>query len=107
MSATNSRALGVLAGYLADAALGDPERGHPVALFGRTAAALEPLTYRDHKLAGAAHVGLLVGGVTVLGVAAQRGAGRGGWLPSVAATAAATWLALGGTTLGGTGLAMS
>jgi adenosylcobinamide-phosphate synthase len=90
----------VLAGYLADLALGDPERGHPVALFGRAAAAVERGTYRDAKGAGALHVGLLVGAVTLLGAAASR---RGGPL----ATAAATWICLGGTSLGRTGQEMS
>ena len=31
------RVAGVLAGYLADLALSDPKRGHPVALFGQVA----------------------------------------------------------------------
>lgn len=90
----------MLAGYLADLALGDPRRGHPVALFGRAAAALERATYRDTKGAGALHVGLLVGAVTLLGTAAAR---RGGPL----ATVAATWVCLGGTSLSRTGLEMS
>jgi adenosylcobinamide-phosphate synthase len=90
----------VLAGYLADLALSDPRRGHPVALFGRAAVAVERATYRDAKAAGAVHVGLLIGAVTLLGAAAAR---RGGPL----ATAAATWICLGGTSLGRTGLEMS
>lgn len=91
--------LGVLAGYLADLALGDPQRGHPVALFGRAAATLERVTYRDSKIAGAVHVGLLVGAVTVLGIAVAR-RGRP-W------SIAATWICLGGTSLARTGLEMS
>lgn len=90
----------MLAGYLADLALGDPERGHPVALFGRATAALERVTYRDAKAAGALHVGLTVGAVTLLGATASR---RGGTL----ATVAATWVCLGGTSLARTGLEMS
>lgn len=98
---------GVVAGYLADVAVADPQKGHPVALFGRAAAELERLTYRDDRLAGATHVGLLVGTVSLLGVAVQRAAGRGGRPGSIAATAAATWVALGGTSLARTGLRMA
>jgi adenosylcobinamide-phosphate synthase len=96
--------VGVLAGYLADLALGDPKRGHPVAGFGQAAATLEEFTYRDSRIAGAAHVGLLVGAVATLGVRVQRRRGR---LWSTAATAAATWISLGGTSLARTGLQMS
>jgi adenosylcobinamide-phosphate synthase len=101
------RLVGVLAGYLADLMLADPRAGHPVAGFGTVAAALERVTYRDTRIGGAAHVGLLVGAVSLLGAALQRHARRRGPLWSVAATAAATWLALGGTSLTRTGLAMS
>jgi adenosylcobinamide-phosphate synthase len=99
-----STRVGVLAGYLADLALGDPKRGHPVAGFGQAAARLEQLTYRDSRIAGAAHVGLMVGAVGALGVAVQR---RRGGLWSIAAAATATWISLGGTSLARTGLAMS
>ncbi|KKC02948.1 cobalamin biosynthesis protein CobD, partial [Mycobacterium nebraskense] len=61
MLATRTRFAGVLAGYLADVALGDPARGHPVAAFGRAAGELEHLTYRDSRVAGVVHVGVLVG----------------------------------------------
>lgn len=100
------RFAGVLLGYLADLTLGDPQRGHPVAVFGRAAAAVEQVTYRDNRIAGALHVGVLVGGVGVLGVAAQRAA-AGGRVWPVASTAAATWVALGGTSLVRTGSLMS
>ncbi|HTX96649.1 MAG TPA: cobalamin biosynthesis protein [Mycobacterium sp.] len=99
--------VGVLAGYLADLSLGDPQRGHPVALFGQAAAEVERVTYRDSRVAGAVHVGVLLGAVGLLGVALQRAAGRGGRLCSMAATATATWVSLGGTSLVRTGLAMS
>jgi adenosylcobinamide-phosphate synthase len=100
-----SRRVGVLAGYLADLALGDPKRGHPVAGFGQAAAKLEQLTYRDSRIAGLAHVGMIVGAAGALGMFVQRGAGRGVW--SMVATATATWISLGGTSLARTGLAMS
>ncbi|OBK42299.1 cobalamin biosynthesis protein [Mycobacterium sp. 1165196.3] len=94
-------------GYLADRALGDPRRGHPVALFGQAAAALERVTYRDSRLAGAVHVGALISAVGLLGLAVQRGARRRGRGWSIAATAVATWVAVGGTSLTRTGLEMS
>ena len=90
--------VGVLAGYLADLALGDPKRGHPVAVFGQAAARLERFTYRDSRIAGALHVGLLVGALGLLGSALQG---------SIAATAAATWISLGGTSLARTGVSMA
>ena len=105
MFATTRRAriAGVLVGYLADLALRDPQRGHPVALFGQAAAALERVTYRDGRVAGALHVGLMVGAVTLLGTAAT----RRGRLWSVASTATATWMCLGGTSLARTSMQMS
>ncbi len=106
MFATHTRLSGVLIGYLADRALGDPRRGHPVAVFGQAAAALESLTYRDARTAGAIHLGVLIGSLGVLGLAVQRIAERGR-LCSIAVTAAATWVSLGGTSLARTGLAMS
>jgi adenosylcobinamide-phosphate synthase len=94
------RAVGILAAQLADVAFGDPVRGHPVAGFGWCAAALENLTYRDSRAAGALHTGVLLGGLAATGTLVQRGA-RGPVLAAV--TAAATWAALGGTTLSRTG----
>ncbi|OBG64645.1 cobalamin biosynthesis protein [Mycobacterium sp. E3339] len=102
-----TRLAGVLVGYLADVALGDPARGHPVAAFGRAAAAVEHMTYRDTRAAGALHVGVLLGGVALLGAALQRAADRRGRPWSIAAVAAATWVSVGGTSLARTGLAMS
>jgi adenosylcobinamide-phosphate synthase len=103
----HTRIVGVLAGYLADLLLGDPRAGHPVAGFGAAASAAERLTYHDNRIGGAVHVGVLVGAVSLLGAALQRQARRRGPLWSVAATAAATWTALGGTSLVRTGLAMA
>jgi len=105
--ATRTRTAGVLAGYLADVALGDPKRGHPVAVFGLAAAGLERVSYRDAKVAGAVHVGLLVGAVGLGGALLQRGAARRGRPWSVAASATATWASLGGTSLARTGLEMA
>ena len=102
----HTRVVGVLAGYLADLVLADPRTGHPVAGFGVAAAAVERVTYRDSRIGGAAHVGLLVGAVSLFGAVLDWRARRHGPLWSAAATAAATWIALGGTTLARTGLAM-
>jgi adenosylcobinamide-phosphate synthase len=100
------RLAGVLAGCLADLVLADPRAGHPVAGFGAAAATVEQVIYRDTRIAGAAHVGVLVGAVSLLGAAVQRDARRRGPRWSVAATAVAMWIALGGTSLARTGSAM-
>ena len=101
------RAAGIVAGYFADLLLGDPRRGHPVALFGRGAAALERVTYSDARSAGVVHTGVLLGALGVLGVAAERFAARRGPAWTAAATAAATYVALGGTSLTRTGERMA
>jgi adenosylcobinamide-phosphate synthase len=94
----STRSVSLLAGYLADLALGDPRRGHPVAVFGAAAARLERLTYRDDRAAGALHVGALVGAVGVLGATLRSVPGFVGL---------ATFVSLGGTSLARTGLLMS
>ncbi|MFY9921267.1 MAG: cobalamin biosynthesis protein [Mycobacterium sp.] len=101
------RATGVAAGYLADLALGDPRRGHPVALFGRGAGALERFTYADDRWAGAFHTSALLGALAIAGVAGERvAAGRGGaWVAAL--TGATTFVALGGTSLTRTGARMA
>ena len=101
--ACRGRGAGIAAGYVADVLFGDPRRGHPVALFGSGAAALERLTFADSRRAGALHVGTLLGAVGLLGVAVERAAGRRGPGWTVVATAAATFVALGGTSLSRTG----
>src|ERR1700758_3674225 len=87
-----SRALGLLAGWLADLVFADPRRRHPVAWFGAAAGALERVTYRDTRWAGVVHLGVLLGAVSLLGVAIE-------WLAGRVAVAAATWTVLGGTSL--------
>ena len=90
-------AAGLLLGYAADALLGDPRRGHPVAGFGQVAAALERRTYADRRAAGVGHVLLLVGGTAALGVGLSR-ATPAPWARTLV-TAAATWAVLGGRSL--------
>lgn len=95
-----ARALGLALGFAADRLIGDPARRHPVAGFGRVAAATERVTYRDSRAAGLGTELLLVGGALGLGGLVSRAASRRGaaWL-EVATTAAATWAVLGGTGL--------
>lgn len=93
-----TRALGLALGFGFDRLLGDPRRGHPVALFGRVAAALERRTYADSVGAGAVHVGLLVG-ATGTGAALVGSCARRHPVAEVVWTAAVTWTVLGGHSL--------
>jgi adenosylcobinamide-phosphate synthase len=105
--ACRGRAAGIAAGYVADLLFGDPRRGHPVALFGGGAAALERLTYADYRRAGVLHVGALLGTLGVFGVAVERVSRRRGPGSTSVATAAATFVALGGTSLSRAGHQMA
>lgn len=82
-----------------DAALGDPRRWHPVAGFGQAGTWLEKRIWRDSSAQGALHVLACVGPVVALGVVAQRVSARRPWV-EVVTTAAATWIVLGGASLG-------
>ena len=106
-STCRGRAVGIALGCLADAVLGDPRSGHPVALFGRAAVALERITYADDRLAGVLHTSVLLGALAASGVAAERAAARRGPAWTAALTAGATFVALGGTSLGRTGARMA
>lgn len=79
------------AGMAADLAFGDPRRGHPVAVFGAAVATSEKHCYRDSRAAGVAFAALWTGAAILAGVLVGR-AGPAG-------TAAATFSAVGGTTL--------
>ena len=74
-----------------------------MALFGRAAAALERRTYADDRSAGAAHTAALLGALGTLGLLVERAAARRGPLWTTVATAAATYVVLGGTSLARTG----
>ncbi|WP_255620937.1 cobalamin biosynthesis protein [Pseudonocardia sp. DSM 110487] len=100
------RPAGLLVGALADTLLGDPRRGHPVAGFGRAAAALEARWYADRRSAGVLYVAALVGGAAALGVLAERVAARRP-LAGVALTGLATWAVLGGSSLAAHGAALA
>jgi adenosylcobinamide-phosphate synthase len=77
----------------ADLVFGDPRRGHPVAAFGRAAAALERVAHRPTRRAGAAYAGVLVGAVVMLGALLERR------LPRTPIRAVALWTALGARSL--------
>ncbi|MEU4560369.1 cobalamin biosynthesis protein [Actinoplanes sp. NPDC023936] len=91
-------AAGLIAGYLLDAAIGDPRRFHPVAGFGTAAGALERRIYRPNRAAGAVYTAIAVGVPALAGLAAARAIRRH---PAArfAVTAAATWTVLGARTL--------
>lgn len=91
-------AVGLGLGWAADQLLGDPRRWHPVAGFGRVAAALEGRCYADDRALGAVFEAVLVGGAIGLGGVIQRGV-RDRPVRGTLATAAATWAVLGGRSL--------
>ena len=100
------RPLGLALGVLADAVFADPRRGHPVAGFGRAAAALEARLYADDVRRGAVFTGIAVAGPVAAGAMVQRVARRRPVLGTLV-TAAATWAVLGGTSLAREGQAMA
>lgn len=88
--------VGLALGSALDALAGDPPRFHPVAGFGRAAAAVERVTYRDHAVAGVVHAAVLTVPLTMAARDIERRltpAGR------IVFTAAVTATALGGTSL--------
>ncbi|MBB2948081.1 adenosylcobinamide-phosphate synthase [Actinoplanes lutulentus] len=95
---TSADAAGLIAGYLLDAAVGDPRRFHPVAGFGTAAGALERRIYRPGRAAGALYTAVAVGVPVLAGYAASR-ATRGRPVARFVVTAAATWTVLGARTL--------
>ncbi|WP_433223810.1 cobalamin biosynthesis protein [Microtetraspora malaysiensis] len=99
-------AAGMALGAVADALVGDPRKGHPVAVFGGRVAALENRIYADSRARGTLFTAICVGAVAGIGVAADR-LTRGRPLARTAVTAAATWAVLGGTTLGREGAHMA
>lgn len=104
---TSPRAIGLLLGYGLDRLLADPRRFHPVAGFGTVAARAERLLYRDDRLLGVVHSIGLIGSAAALGVGANRVAARLGAPAEIAVLAAATWAALGGTSLNRVGREMA
>ena len=74
----NARALasGLLAGVAADAMLSDPRHGHPVALFGSCATAIEHASYADSRARGAGFAACCLAVATAPALAASRLARR-------------------------------
>jgi adenosylcobinamide-phosphate synthase len=83
-----------------DAVLGDPRRGHPVAIFGRAAQALQDRMYRDSISRGAGYTACCVLAAAAPGVLAARLTRRRPWL-RLTATAAAAWTVIGAASLAG------
>ncbi|MCW2753943.1 MAG: Cobalamin biosynthesis protein CobD [Marmoricola sp.] len=92
------RGLGLLIGFAADRAWGDPRRCHPVAGFGQVALRLEDRMYADDRARGAAYTLVLVGTTTAAGVLLERGTRRHP-VTHTLATALATWVVLGARSL--------
>jgi adenosylcobinamide-phosphate synthase len=92
------RAGGLLLALAADALVADPARGHPVAGFGQAAAALERRCYADDRSRGVAFVAVCAGVPIAGGLIAQRRL-RGHDAAATVAFAAATWAAIGATSL--------
>jgi adenosylcobinamide-phosphate synthase len=90
-------AVGLLAGAAADAVLGDPRRGHPVALFGAGAQTVQRHMYRDTRRAGIAYAAVCVGSAVAAGALVERRLSGPRAYPAV--VAAATWAVLGATSL--------
>ncbi|MFE4614530.1 cobalamin biosynthesis protein [Streptomyces sp. NPDC056747] len=90
---------GAALGLAVDRLVGDPRRGHPVAAFGRAAAAVEARLHHDHRGWGALHTAVCAGSTAALGALAAR-AVRDRPAAAVALTAASVWAVVGGTTLG-------
>jgi adenosylcobinamide-phosphate synthase len=90
-------AAGLAGGVLADALLGDPRRGHPVAVFGRVMTALERAIYADRRPRGMAFT---VSGVA-LAVVPALAVSRVCRAPAAAGavTATATWAVTGARSL--------
>jgi adenosylcobinamide-phosphate synthase len=84
------------AGWLADRVFGDPARLHPVAGFGKVAAALERLVWAPRRAAGVAHTVALVVPVSLLARRSDL------WF-----RAAVVWAALGGRSLERAALALA
>ena len=70
--ASVNHALGLIAGTVADAVLGDPKRHHPVAWFGSWVCWLESRIYRDSVARGALFTATALAPVAALGIAADK-----------------------------------
>ncbi|GAB09009.1 cobalamin biosynthesis protein CobD [Gordonia araii NBRC 100433] len=92
-------AAGIVIGALADTAVGDPRRWHPVAGFGRLAGTLERKIYAPSRAKGALFTLVCVSAATLVGAVLDRF--------GVLGVTAATWTALGGRSLAAVGDSMA
>ncbi|HEX4106944.1 MAG TPA: CobD/CbiB family cobalamin biosynthesis protein [Solirubrobacteraceae bacterium] len=92
---------GLICGYAADMAFGDPRRAHPVAGLGRLALGLERRLYAPSRVRGGAYTGVLVLGSAIGAELLARAGGR------TAALAVLAWIALGGRSLAGEAIAIA
>ncbi|NED98585.1 cobalamin biosynthesis protein [Phytoactinopolyspora halotolerans] len=99
---------GLAAGAIADAIVGDPRRGHPVAGFGHVADRLERRWWTDSKVRGALYTGVAVGAPALAAALLDRMCAGGSRRPGSApvrplirttTVGAATWAVLGGKSL--------
>jgi len=91
----SGRWLGLLLGAGLDAVVADPRRAHPVAAFGRAAAAVESRTWADTRSRGVVFALGWVSGAVTAGLLVERARSP----LRVAVVALSTWAVLGGTTL--------
>jgi adenosylcobinamide-phosphate synthase len=91
-------ALGLIAGIALDGLIADPRRGHPVAGFGRVAAALERRIYGDSRARGTAYTAACVLAAAAPAAVLARLTRRSA-LATAAATALATWAVTGARSL--------
>ena len=91
-------AAALASGWLLDRLFGDPRNGHPVAGFGRIAAALERLLWRPSRAAGVLYAAVLVGGAALATAAADLALRR--WpYARIAWRSVVVWATLGGRSL--------
>ncbi|MFD4917616.1 cobalamin biosynthesis protein [Streptomyces virginiae] len=100
MRADRVFAYGATAGLIGDRILGDPRRGHPVAAFGRAAAAVERSLWGDDRARGLLHTLVCAGGAAAVGALGAHAVRSRPAAARIALTAAATWAVVGGTSLG-------
>lgn len=100
------RAAGIVAGAVADRLIKDPQRHHPVAVFGSFAQRLEQRLYAPTKRRGAVFWAAAVLPPTTAAWAADRALARSG-AARAGLLALSLWAALGGTMLERTGKAMA
>ncbi len=100
------RGLGLVIGMAADQVFADPQKHHPVAWFGSWATRVEETTHADNHAAGTMFAALAVAPVLVGGLLVERVSARHRWM-QVAATAVATWAALGARRLADEGRTMA